>query len=678
MGSIILLDEHTINKIAAGEVVDRPASIVKELVENSIDAGATNISVEIKNGGIKYIKIVDNGIGFESDDIEMAFERHATSKIRKEEDLLKITSMGFRGEALASIASISRVSLITRNKKENVGTKALVESGKILSIEQIASNIGTKTEIKDVFYNVPARFKFLKKDYTEAGYVEDVITRTALANPQISFKYINNNKTIIQTSGSNDLKNTIYELFGKEIYENVIPVEYEYENMKIKGMIGLSNISRSTRMHQFTFLNSRYIKDKIINSAIDKAYSEKLGINKFAFAVINININPINIDVNVHPAKLEVKFDNESQVFNCVYYGIKTALENNNKQTNPFAIAALKENVDLKINKENIEIKEINQLNSKKFDFNLAEPKKENYSLNSIPKIEKNNSQKIENLNNLQENNLETIEEEYFNNLEKSEQKIDEIVKDFNIDKEEIVTGFVESVNKTEEIIDNIDNKVDDIENKNNINSFNNNFYEEQEIKNQKDEIKYKYIGQVFETYIIIQIDEKMYIIDQHAAHERLLYEQIKENYYSKDKQTQMMLIPILVELTSKEINIVMQNIEMFEKSGFIIEEFGENTIKISGVPNIGYDIDFKSMFIDIIDELLGATKTEKKDKEFRFIATLACKAAVKGNMKLTYQEQISLIDDMINLENPFTCPHGRPTAYEISKYEIERKFLRK
>ena len=645
MGNIVLLDEHTINKIAAGEVVDRPSSIVKELIENALDAKATAITVEIRSGGIKYIKVQDNGVGFASDDVELAFERHATSTIRKEEDLNSITSMGFRGEALASIAAISKVSLLSKNKNEDVGTKAYVDAGVIKYIEPAASTQGTKIEIFDVFYNVPARFKFLKKDSTEAGYIEDVIRRIALANPNISFKYINNSKTIIQTSGNASLKSVIYDIFGRDVYDSVIPVKYEYNSMKVEGVIGLPKISRSTRMHQFTFVNSRYIKDKTINAALDKASSEKYAINKFPFCVINLSINPNHLDVNVHPAKLEVKFEDESSVFDIVYHAVRQAIENKNKEDSPFTnIKKLEEKSIERISEDLKNTGVIKDSKEKKFEFKfnpstsyvIEEPKENIYDIakntqdiqNTDIKEEKNSNENIIN------NSTEIIDK--IDKLEKSEEK-------------------VESVDST-------------ISNSNNI------------VDNSKvqEEILYKYVGQVFNTYIIIQINEKMYIIDQHAAHERLLFEEFKESYYSTDRNIQMLLIPALVELTPKEKNLTMENIQMFEKAGFILEEFGDNTIKISGVPNIGYDIDYTGMFKDIIDEILGVVKTEKQEKEHRFLATLACKAAVKGNMKLDKQEQIELIDKMVKLENPFTCPHGRPTAYEISKYEIERRFLRK
>ena len=664
MGDIVLLDEQTINKIAAGEVVDRPASIVKELVENSIDAKATAVTIEIKKGGISYISITDNGTGFKSDDIELAFERHATSKIRREEDLQTITSMGFRGEALASVAAIAKITLTSKNVNEDIGVRVKVEAGNIISKEEIASVTGTKIEIRDVFYNVPARFKFLKKDYTEAGYIEDAVTRIALANPDISFKYINNGKIIIQTSGSGNLRDTIYDIFGKDIYDAVIPIDYETQDMKLFGMLGLPRISRSTRTQQFTFINNRYIKDKTISSAIDRACEEKYAINKHPFIVLNIYMNPATIDVNVHPAKLEVKFSDEAKVFDNVYHAVRSALEKNSRENNPFTIAK-------------------------------AELDKNNKSVEKESRITIDDSELDD-----QEKQIEQISKDLINNgviPTKKEKKYD-FESSFNklyakpeVSEHSNINSLLESLNeKVGDINTNIEENVYKVE-EGNINSEENNdtlqetfeqakfdveTYEENTID--KIEATYEYVGTVYDTYIIIRMKDKIYFVDQHAAHERYLFEQIKDAYYKKEQSTQMLLIPLLIGLSSKEMDIVRNNMDMFEDSGFILEEFGDNTIKISGVPNVGYNIDHKSMFKDIISELSGTDKTERQQKEWRFLATLACKAAVKGGTKLDVEEQKRLVDNMITLDNPFNCPHGRPTAIPFTRYEIERKFMRK
>lgn len=646
MGDIVLLDEQTINKIAAGEVVDRPASIVKELVENSIDAKATSVTVEIRKGGINYIKIIDNGTGFKSDDIELAFERHATSKIRKEEDLQRITSMGFRGEALASVAAIAKISLTTKNINEDIGTKVRVEAGNIISRQEVPAVTGTTIEIFDVFYNVPARFKFLKKDYTEAGYIEDVMTRMALSYPQVSFRYINNGKTILQTSGTGNLHDTIYDVFGKEIYDAVLPIDYEINDMKVFGMIGKPSVSRSTRMHQFIFLNNRYIKDKTVSSAIDRACEEKFAISKHAFIVCNIYMNPAQIDVNVHPAKLEVKFADESKIFDVVYHAVRNAIENDNKNNSPFTIAREEMNArgNETIESDNNKIEQI----SKDLINNGVIPDKEEKKYN-----------------------FETATKKLYQQPKVEPVGINSLIESLN-EKIGNINTDISELKPSEEKQENTEEKTDDFEQA----KFEVESYEETKIE--KLDNVYKYIGNLFDTYIIIQMKDKMYFVDQHAAHERYLFEQIKEAYYAKDRQTQMLLIPLLVGISTKEMNIVRENIEMFENAGFILEEFGENTFKISGVPNVGYNIDHKSMFKDMITELSTTEKTERQEKEHRFLATLACKAAVKGGMKLDVEEQKRLVDNMIGLDNPFTCPHGRPTAVPMTRYEIERKFMRK
>ena len=652
MGDIVLLDEQTINKIAAGEVVDRPASIVKELVENSIDAKATSVTVEIRKGGISYIKIMDNGVGFKSDDIELAFERHATSKIRKEEDLQSITSMGFRGEALASVAAISKISLTTKNINEEIGTKVRVESGEIKNRQEVPCMTGTTIEIFDVFYNVPARFKFLKKDYTEAGYIEDVMTRLSLSYPQVSFKYINNGKTVIQTSGNGNLHDAIYDVFGKEIYNAVIPIDYEINDMKVFGMIGKPSVSRSTRMHQFTFLNNRYIKDKTISSAIDRACEEKFAISKHAFIVLNIYMSPAQIDVNVHPAKLEVKFADESKIFDVVYHAVRNAIENDNKQMSPFT------NAREEINKINTTIEEMDKAlpNEVDTDKKIEQISKDLMNNGVIPNKEE------------KKYNFESATRRLYQEPKIEHTNVNSLIESLNEKFGDINTSSMKEQEESSTTTldnDNFEQAKFDVQE-----------YEETQVE--KMDYVYEYIGHVFDTYIIIRMKDKIYFVDQHAAHERFLFEQIKEAYYAKNQQTQMLLIPLLIGLSNKEMDIVRENIDMFENAGFILDEFDDNTYKVAGVPNVGYNIDHKSMFKDMITELSSTEKTERQTKEHRFLATLACKAAVKGGMKLDIEEQKRLIDNMINLDNPFTCPHGRPTAVPMTRYEIERKFMRK
>ena len=822
MGNIVLLDDLTINKIAAGEVIERPASVVKEMVENSIDAGATKITVEIKNGGISFIRVSDNGKGIKDDDMEIAFERHATSKIRTADDILKITSMGFRGEALASIAAIAHVEMISRTEDSAMGYKIVVEGGKTLEKTVAGSSVGTTITVTNLFFNTPVRYKFLKKDFTESGYIEDAITRLALVNKNIAFKFINNGKTIIQTNGDGDSKNVIYSVFGKDVAEAILDVDYELDGIKITGVVGKPEISRSNRNGQLFFVNSRYIKDKTLSAAADQAFKGMIPINKYGFLVLNIHINPELVDVNVHPAKLEVRFEEESKVFKAVYHAIKSGLakgelvenvlkddsEDKTKlnDTNIQNSENIKQEAsDIKFEKNEIEKKEHKSFeNTIKHGFKGLFSRKHDHEKEDENEFDdKSEGENKENLleeiykfrNGLKELGIsevtpmtsydinKIIEEDIKKqkeNPESSEMRVEENYDEKNdVPSDQVVSEMTEKLLKDRSLMENgdtnyyssedskeIENKQENSENDNDENNkavlgveSNNNKDEDKEeieIKQEdfsdmykkifgesiakideetaereltEDERKvledikqkafgkekeesekeptpkldireividkdsneqlpefrdlndnnYRIVGIVFSTYIIIEFSGEMYIIDQHAAHERIMYEKVKKNYYSDtDKDSQLMLMPDVISLSHKEAELVKENLEMFEKAGFTLEAFGENTIKLTGVPNICMDLNTKQLFLDLLDEINTFSRTALQEKEDRFIATIACKAAVKANMRLTDSEVKKLMDELLKLPNPFTCPHGRPTAIKYTKYDLERKFSRK
>ncbi len=830
MGNIVLLDDLTINKIAAGEVIERPASVIKEMVENSIDAGANNICVEIRNGGISYIRITDNGKGIAPDDMELAFERHATSKIRQASDLDLVKTMGFRGEALASIAAISKVEMMSKMPENEIGNKIVVEGGNVLESGEIGCANGTTITVQNLFFNTPVRYKFLKKDYTEAGYIEDTITRLALVNPNIAFKLINSGKTIIQTSGNGDIKSVIYSIYGKDIASSVLEVNYNYENIHIEGMIGKPEIARSNRGNQLFFVNKRYIKDKTLAQAAEQAFKGLLPIGKFGFLVLNLDMDLSTVDINVHPAKLEVRFQEENKVFKAVYHAIKDTLlkselventskekdeepinnvnfftpraenkttfsslfkkisktpqedtfnennmiekiynqnkENENKQNEQNTAeqnTTEKNNVDIKtlgvfqeLAKIQQELKQTavsNGLTSniediiqktKELENNLSISKSENIQ-NAEPQEESkqfeniiSSEEKINELDNVndviqEENKIEEENEEY-----KIENKVEEENEEYKIEKMPepqekgdtiIINGeeIKEKISEEQENIEKQDIKQNNDEEQTispadilnymanekvemNEEKFNS-MYEEifgtslrkKQQEEKKDEtifeafdviddnnisvfendeqnkLNYKFIGIAFSTYIILEIDNEMYILDQHAAHERILYEKVKKNYYSdEEKDSQMLLLPDIITLTHKEMDIARDNMEVFRKAGFDIEEFGENTIKLSGAPNICINLDTKELFLETLDEINTVARTAKQEIEERFIATVACKAAVKANMALTKEEVDSLMEELLKLPNPFTCPHGRPTAIKMTKTDIEKKFARR
>ncbi len=713
MGNIVLLDDLTINKIAAGEVIERPASVIKEMIENSIDAGATNITVEIKNGGISYIKITDDGKGIAQDDLEIAFERHATSKIRSADDLDTVTSMGFRGEALASIAAIANVELTSKTKEQDIGYKIVVEAGNVLEKEEAGCRTGTTIIVRNLFFNTPVRYKFLKKDYTESGYIEDVITRIALVNPNIAIKLINTGKTVIQTNGNGDLKSVIYSIYGKDISNGIMEVSYQYEDIKITGVIGKPEIARSNRSNQLFFVNKRYIKDKTLTAATEQAYKGLIPIGKFGFVVLNLEMSPAKVDVNVHPAKLEVRFQEENTVFQAIYHAIKDTL--------------LKSELVAKTEKtEKDSIVDRRTASFEERLKNLREAKKENQN-GGLFAFRKQNEKQIEKYTD-EESKIKTniLEDVYNNKKLDNEQTIQQPTLEKLENKEKITTGDPVDTSDVLEQLKNLKdkmqnelktdkvtaNKVQDVQEEYKLENKQQDFNEMYTkmfgtapiIENQDDkkeeqkavdiikdnvsmfeteeEFKkpiYKFIGIVFKTYIILEIENEMYILDQHAAHERIMYEKVKENYYSDiAKDSQMLLLPDVVTLTHKEMDVAKENKEMFEQAGFYFEEFGENTIKLTGVPTVCIDLDTKELFLETLDEINTVARTAKQEKEEKFIATVACKAAVKANMALTREEVEKLMEQLLKLPNPFTCPHGRPTVIKMTKYDIERKFARK
>ena len=575
MGNIVLLDDLTINKIAAGEVIERPANVVKELVENSIDAGSNKIVIEIKNGGKTFIKVTDNGKGILLDDIDISFERHATSKIRKIEDLETTYSMGFRGEALASIVAISKLTMISKTKDENTGIKVIAKAGDILEKEEVVTQTGTSIIVEDLFFNTPVRYKFLKQDSTEFRYIKELIQKIAMANLNISFKLLNDGKTVFSSNGSGDIKDIVYILYGRECKDNIINVDYKECGIKVTGVIGNTLMARDNRKGQIIFLNKRNIKNAMITSSIDQAFKGGIGIGKHGFFILNLEMPADFYDINVHPTKMEVRFKEEDKIYKVVYHAVKNSM-----------------------------------LNKDFLGNNEIEAKKESYIENEFEFLTNHFSK--------DENNKSDKSKIWNNNNESKE---------------------ITEENKKQELIK----------------------------RETKRKIDYKYIGIIFRTYIIIEIKNELFLIDQHAAHERVLYEQIKENYKNNLKNnSQMMLLPEVINLSHKEIKFVQENIELLKNTGFDIDVFGENSIKINGIPDIEYKVNSRNIFLDILDEMLTNERGQIKDVEERFIATVACKAAVKANMDLRKEEVDKLIESLLSLKNPYTCPHGRPTTIKL------------
>ena len=738
MGKIVLLDDLTINQIAAGEVIERPASVVKELVENSIDAGAKNITVEIKNGGISYIRITDDGSGIMPDDMEIAFERHATSKIRRAEDLDTVKSMGFRGEALASIAAIAKVELASKTENNDIGYKIVVEGGDILEKSEEGCPKGTSITVRELFYNTPVRYKFLKKDFTESGYIEDALTRIALANPNVAIKLINTGKISLQTTGSGKLEDVIYNIFGKEIAQNLLPVEYEYEGMKVTGVIGKPSISRSNRSNQLFFVNKRYIKDKTLTSAAEQAFKGLVTVGKHGFLVLNIDMDPKKVDVNVHPTKLEVRFQEDGKVFKAIYNAIKQSLlqfelvpetekDYKNETPNDILKNINSTNNNLFSNKVVTDTWKINKPEEKKIPefkefkntVSSLDPETRRKFIDEITqtkspeeigqKLADMTKASFESKEEIKEDKIEddkevlaqksdipdekaTTEIEEKTKIE-NEVKIEENAKneEENTQKDVIYDKKEEKEETFEEMYKRLfgrdiseakkeyENKIAEEEANNPITPLTGeemSLFEKEGIDKNP---KYKFIGIAFKTYIILTMGDELYILDQHAAHERIMYEKVKANYYSEgEKDSQLMLLPDIINLSTREMGIFKDNKELFNRAGFVVDEFGDNTVKLTGVPEFCLDFDTKEIFLETLDEINTVARTAKQELENKFLATVACKAAVKAHMALTKEEVDSLMEQLLKLPNPFTCPHGRPTVIKMSKADIEKRFSRR
>ncbi len=743
MGKIVLLDDLTINQIAAGEVIERPASAVKELVENSIDAGAKNISIDIKNGGISYIRITDDGSGILKDDMEIAFERHATSKIRKADDLDTVKSMGFRGEALASIAAIAKVEMTSKALGQENGYTICLEGGNITDQHEDGCAQGTSITIRELFYNTPVRYKFLKKDFTETGYIEETIQRIALANPSVAIKLVDTGKVTLQTTGNGKLEDAIYAVFGKEITENVLPVDYSYEDLHINGVIGKPIISRSNRTNQLFYVNHRFIKDKTLTSAAEQGFKGLVTIGKHGFLILNIDMDPKKVDVNVHPTKLEVRFEEESKVFKAVYHAIKETLLKsdlisspdkdyseltpndilrdirNNSITNnarikawgiqkaeePSSSSKIIEKENPKENEESIKEKE--ELNEDFVDAqdiikeDIAKHVQEMNKIDNVTPLKNSlDTDKLEvsadkeNIDNVKENVEENVEEEENNEISNQNSSEENVTTNKNISEENQVSnisGIEEKEPSFEEMYHKLfgrdiedakkeyEEKLKEDEEKYPIQPISNNEVSMFEKEGVDKNPPYQFVGIAFKTYIILTIKDELYILDQHAAHERIMYEKVKENYYSKtDKDSQLMLIPDIINLNNKEMGIFRDNKEMFNEAGFIVDEFGENTVKLTGVPEFCLEFDTKEIFLETLDEIDTVARTAKQEIEDKFLATVACKAAVKAHMALSKEEVDSLMKQLLRLPNPFSCPHGRPTVIKMTKNDIEKKFSRR
>lgn len=635
MARINVLPKEIYQLIAAGEVVERPSSVVKEMIENSLDAGAKNITLEIKNGGSTYIRITDDGCGIERDDVRKVFVSHATSKISKKDDLNSIGTLGFRGEAMASISAVSKVELLTKAENEEIGTRYEIAGGEELEFDDAGCPNGTTIVVRDIFFNTPARMKFLKKDVTEGNQVAGIVDRMAISHPEISFRFIRDGKQVLITSGNGDLKSTVYTVLGKEMSDSLMSVDYSFNDMRITGFVSKPTASRKSRAGQYFYINNRIVKSKTAMAALEQAYKNTIMVGRFPACVLNIELNPAQVDVNVHPAKTEVRFANEKPIFDLVYYAVKTAIENDRTVKE----VEFKENPIYRQESKNVYQNNDNKSFQAKFDF--------------FKKKDEPPSQQV----------IKTKPREDFWQVEapKPEYKIarDEKPKarvDINIEyeePEEISTAKSKDAPKERDI-----EKVVITDEKDNENVIPN----------------FKLIGEAFKTYLIVEIENELYFIDKHAAHERMNFERFKAQ---ATVETQMLLAPVVVNLTKDEFIAISENVELIKKCGFELEEFGESQIIVRAIPSLVDGDSVKDLMLEIAQKLLEHKTDILPDKIDWIYHSASCRGAVKAGDYTSRQEQEMFVKKLLSMPNIRFCPHGRPVFIKMSKYDIEKQFGR-
>ena len=626
---IAVLEKSTIDKIAAGEVVERPSSVVKELVENAIDAGASAITVEIKDGGKSYIRITDNGCGIPEDELSVAFMRHSTSKLRDASELADIHTLGFRGEALSSISAVSRVEMITKPADTLMGVRYVIEGSKEVSLDKIGAPDGTTIMVYQLFFNTPARKKFLKTDTTEASYISELMERLALSHPDISFCFISNKKEKIHTSGNGNLMDTIYQIYGRQIASNLLAVEKETDLLKVSGFIGNSNVARGNRSLENFYINGRYIKSPLLSKSVEEGYVGYLMQHQYPFCVLMITTKEASVDVNVHPTKQEVRFDDEMAIADI----FKSLIFERLHQREDIDEVTLDENVQAASLRKTTE----NDATDPGSESITCEPesKKEETIIEVAPEpFEKSRLEKMRQKITAQIHADTPYERKYQEYYQEKEKEQDQ-------SREEKVT------------------------------------YEQTSFLSEQARAKHRIIGQVFDTYWLIEHDNKLYIIDQHAAHEKVLFERMMKQLQDKEMTTQYVSPPIIVSLTRAEQDILKRYEEVFSELGYVISSFGGNEFAIEGVPGNLFSFDVKEFFMELLASCGELKGNDGHDMIVEKVASMSCKAAVKGNNRLSYPEIKELLDELLSLENPYHCPHGRPTIIAMTKYELEKKFKR-